>query len=550
MSVKDILFSQEARSKILEGVNMLGDAVGSTLGPKGRIVTIERSYGSPKLTKDGVSVAREIELHDKFENLGAQLVREVAGRTNDTGGDGTTTATILAQFMINEGFKLVAAGANPMDLKRGIDKSVNRVVEHLKANREAVSEKDQSLDQVATISSNNDPEIGKLIGEVMKSVGRDGVVTVEEAKGTETTYELVKGMQFDKGYLSPYFVTDSEKMRAELGSAYILVHEQKISSANEFMHVLDLVAKSGSGKPLLVIAEDVEGQALAAAVLNKIHGALKVAAVKAPGFGDRRKAMLGDIAVLTGGRVISEEIGKSLKDVTLEDLGRAHSVSINKDSTIIVGGEGKKEDIEARRAQIQAEVNASTSDYDKEKLQERLGKLKESGVAIIKVAGYTETEIKETKDRVEDALSATRAALEEGIIPGGGAALLYASAEAFEGLRFENEDQRFGMEIVKKSLLQPMKRICDNAGVSGEVVTEKLLESKDRKIGYDAQKGEHVNMIKSGIVDPLKVTRCALQNAASISGLIITVEAAVVEKPEAKPTVPGGGMPDMGGGMM
>ena len=548
MSVKDIVFSQEARSKILKGVNVLGDAVGCTLGPKGRIVTIERSYGSPKLTKDGVSVAREIELHDKFENLGAQLVREVAGRTNDTGGDGTTTATILAQFMINEGFKLVAAGANPMDLKRGIDKSVSKVVEHMQSNRSEVSEDDHSLDQVATISSNNDPGIGELIGKVMKSVGRDGVVTVEEAKGTETTYELVKGMQFDRGYLSPYFVTDPEKMRAELNNAYILIHEQKISSATEFMHVLDLVAKSGSGKPLLVIAEDVEGQALAAAVLNKIHGALKICAVKSPGFGDRRKAMLGDIAVLTGGRVISEEIGKSLKDVTLEDLGKAHSVSINKDNTIIVGGEGKKEDIDARRSQIKAEIDASTSDYDKEKLQERLGKLKESGVAIIKVAGYTETEIKETKDRVEDALSATRAALEEGIISGGGAALLYASKGAFGGLDFDNEDQRFGMDVVRKALLQPVKRICHNAGVSGEIVTEKLLEGGDPRMGYDAQRGEYVDMVESGIVDPLKVTRCALQNAASISGLIITVEAAIVEKPEAKPAP--SGMPDMGGGMM
>ena len=526
MAAKDIKFDVEAREKILRGVSILAKAVKVTLGPRGRNVIIEKSWGSPTVTKDGVTVAKEIELEDKFENLGAQMVKEVASKTSDTAGDGTTTATVLAEAIYKEGLKVVAAGANPMDVKRGIDKAVEVVVNELKKMSKEVKDR-KEIAQVATISANNDPSIGEIIAEAMSKVGKEGVITVEEAKSMETTLEVVEGMQFDRGYLSPYFITDPEKMVCELEDCYVLCYEKKISSMKDLLPVLEQVARSG--RPILIIAEDVEGEALATLVVNKIRGTLKCAAVKAPGFGERRKAMLEDIAILTGGRFISEDLGIKLENVRLEDLGMAKKVIIDKDNTTIVEGAGKKEAIEARVKQIRTQIEETTSDYDREKLQERLAKLV-GGVAVIRVGAATEAEMKEKKARVEDALNATRAAVEEGIVPGGGVALLRCQ-KALEELKLEG-DQAIGVEIVKKALEEPLKQIAENAGKEGAVIVEKVKSADNPNFGFDAQKEEFCDMIERGIIDPTKVVRLALQNAASVASLRITTEALVAEKPK------------------
>ncbi|BCX16877.1 MAG: 60 kDa chaperonin 1 [Geminicoccaceae bacterium] len=536
MAAKELKFSTEARAKMLRGVQTLADAVKVTLGPKGRNVVLEKSFGAPRITKDGVTVAKEIELADKFENMGAQLVREVASKTNDVAGDGTTTATVLAAAIVREGAKAVAAGMNPMDLKRGIDMAVDAIVEDLKKRSKKVTTSDE-IAQVGTISANGDTEIGKMLAEAMQKVGNEGVITVEEAKSLETELDIVEGMQFDRGYISPYFITDSEKMRCVLEEPYILIHEKKLSSLQPLLPVLEAVVQSG--KPLLIIAEDVEGEALATLVVNKLRGGLKVAAVKAPGFGDRRKAMLEDIAILTAGQVISEDLGIKLENVGLDMLGRAKRVVIEKENTTIVDGAGSKEEIQARCNQIRAQIEETTSDYDREKLQERLAKLA-GGVAVIRVGGATEVEVKERKDRVDDAMNATRAAVEEGIVPGGGVALLHAM-KALDALKPANDDQAHGIKIVRKAVQMPAWQIVENAGLDGSVVVGKLLESKDPNWGYDAQANEYCDLVARGIIDPTKVVRTALQDAASVAGLLITTEAMVAEKPEKKPAAPGGG---------
>jgi chaperonin GroEL len=541
MAAKELKFATEARAKMLKGVQTLADAVKVTLGPKGRNVVLEKSFGAPRITKDGVTVAKEIELADKFENMGAQLVREVASKTNDVAGDGTTTATVLAAAIVREGAKAVAAGMNPMDLKRGIDMAVDAVVEDLKKRSKKVTTSDE-IAQVGTISANGDTEIGKMLAEAMQKVGNEGVITVEEAKSLETELDIVEGMQFDRGYISPYFITDSEKMRCVLEEPYILIHEKKLSSLQPLLPVLEAVVQSG--KPLLIIAEDVEGEALATLVVNKLRGGLKVAAVKAPGFGDRRKAMLEDIAILTAGQVISEDLGIKLENVTLDMLGRAKRVVIEKENTTIVDGAGSKEEIQGRCNQIRAQIEETTSDYDREKLQERLAKLA-GGVAVIRVGGATEVEVKERKDRVDDAMNATRAAVEEGIVAGGGVALLH-SIKALDSLKPANDDQAHGIKIVRKAIQMPAWQIVENAGLDGSVVVGKLLESKDPNWGYDAQANEYCDLVARGIIDPTKVVRTALQDAASVAGLLITTEAMVAEKPEKKAAAPAGGA---GGGM-
>lgn len=540
MSAKEVKFSTDARNRMLKGVDILANAVKVTLGPKGRNVILSKSFGAPRITKDGVSVAKEIELENKFENMGAQMVREVASKTNDAAGDGTTTATVLAQSIVREGSKAVAAGMNPMDLKRGIDLAVGRVVEHLKASAQKVSTSEK-IAQVATISANGEKEIGEIIANAMEKVGKEGVITVEEAKSINTELDVVEGMEFDRGYISPYFVTNSEKMVVELDNPFILINEKKLTGLQAILPVLEQVVQSG--RPLLIIAEDVEGEALATLVVNKLRGGLKVAAVKAPGFGDRRKAMLEDLAILTNGQVISEDLGIKLESVTLDMLGTCKKVMISKDSTTVVNGAGKKEDIESRCNQIRAQIENTSSDYDREKLQERLAKLS-GGVAVIHVGGATEVEVKERKDRVEDAINATRAAVEEGIVAGGGSALLYAT-ESLEGLKPENDDQRVGVEIIRRSLQAPIRQILENAGEDGAVIVGKLFDAKDKNKGFDAQNGEYVDMIKAGIIDPAKVVRTALQDAASVAGLMITTEAMVADLPEKKePSMPA---PDMGG---
>ena len=540
MAAKDVKFSTDARAKMLRGVDILADAVKVTLGPKGRNVVIEKSFGAPRVTKDGVTVAKEIELSDKFENMGAQMLREVASRTADMAGDGTTTATVLAQAIVREGNKSVAAGMNPMDLKRGIDLATNKVIESIQSRARKVTGRDE-IAQVGNISANGDREVGDMIAEAMEKVGNEGVITVEEAKGLHTELDVVEGMQFDRGYLSPYFVTNPEKMVADLDNPYVLLFDKKVSSLQPMLPLLEAIVQSG--KPLLIIAEDVEGEALATLVVNKLRGGLKIAAVKAPGFGDRRKAMLEDIAVLTGGQVVSEDLGIKLETVTLDMLGTAKSITITKEETTIVDGAGEKAQIEARVAQIRAQIEETTSDYDREKLQERLAKLA-GGVAVIKIGGASEVEVKERKDRVDDALHATRAAVEEGIVAGGGTALLY-SVRALEGLEGENHDQTIGVDIVRRALQAPVRQIAQNAGVDGAVVAGKLLEQDDVEFGYDAQKGEYTNLVKAGIIDPAKVVRTALQDAASVAGLLITTECMIADKPEDKSS--GGGAPDMGG---
>jgi chaperonin GroEL len=544
MAAKDVRFSTDARDKMLRGVETLANAVRVTLGPKGRNVVIDKSFGAPRITKDGVTVAKEIELEDKFENMGAQMVREVASKSSDFAGDGTTTATVLAAAIVREGAKSVAAGMNPMDLKRGIDLAVEAVVEHLKSNTKKVTSNDE-IAQVGTISANGDIEIGKFLAEAMKKVGNEGVITVEEAKSLETELDVVEGMQFDRGYISPYFVTNADKMRVELEDAYILINEKKLSGLQELLPLLEAVVQAG--KPLVIVAEDVEGEALATLVVNKLRGGLKVAAVKAPGFGDRRKAMLQDIAILTGGQAISEDLGIKLENVTIQMLGRAKKVMIEKENTTIVNGGGKKADIEARIAQIKAQIEETTSDYDREKLQERLAKLA-GGVAVIRVGGATEVEVKERKDRVDDAMHATRAAVEEGILPGGGVALLRA-IESLKKIRTQNDDQKTGVEIVRKALSAPARQIALNAGDDGSVIVGKVLEKDTYSYGYDAQSGEYVNMMSKGIIDPTKVVRAALQGAASVAGLLITTEVMVAEAPKthapAMPGGPGGGMGGM-----
>jgi chaperonin GroEL len=545
MAAKDVKFSQDARERMLRGVDILANAVRVTLGPKGRNVVLEKSYGAPRVTKDGVTVAKEIELEDKFENMGAQMLKEVASKTSDIAGDGTTTATVLAQAIIREGSKSVAAGSNPMDLKRGVDQAVEAIVAELKAKAKKVTSNEE-IAQVGTISANGDKEIGKIIAEAMKKVGNEGVITVEEAKSLETELDVVEGMQFDRGYISPYFITNADKMLVELENPYILINEKKLSTLQPLLPMLEAVVQAG--KPLLIIAEDVEGEALATLVVNKLRGGLKVAAVKAPGFGDRRKAMLEDIAILTGGQVISEDLGIKLENVALNMLGRAKKVSIDKDNTTIVDGAGKKADIAGRVNQIKVQIEETTSDYDKEKLQERQAKLA-GGVAVIKVGGVTETEVRERKDRVDDALHATRAAVEEGIVPGGGVALLRA-IKALEGLETDNDDQKIGIGIVRKALQVPARQIVQNAGEDGSVVVGKILESNKYSHGYNAQTGEYGDLVSEGVIDPTKVVRCALQDAASIAGLLITTEAMVAEVPakNGSPTMPGGGMrgSDMG----
>src|SRR5262245_20666514 len=541
MAAKEVKFSVDARDKMLRGVDILSSAVRVTLGPKGRNVVLDKSFGAPRITKDGVTVAKEIELEDKFENMGAQMVREVASKTSDVAGDGTTTATVLAAAIVREGAKSVAAGMNPMDLKRGIDLAVESVVEHLQKNSKKVTSNEE-IAQVGTISANGDSEIGRFLAEAMKKVGNEGVITVEEAKSLETELDVVEGMQFDRGYISPYFVTNADKMRVEMDDPYILINEKKLSGLNELLPLLEAVVQTG--KPLLIIAEDVEGEALATLVVNKLRGGLKVAAVKAPGFGDRRKAMLQDIAVLTGGQAISEDLGIKLENVTLNMLGRAKKVMIEKENTTIVNGAGKKADIEARITQIKAQIEETTSDYDREKLQERLTKLA-GGVAVIRVGGATEVEVKERKDRVDDAMHATRAAVEEGILPGGGVALLRA-VEALKKIRTQNDDQKTGVEIVRKALSHPARQIAINAGEDGSVIVGKILEKDQYGFGFDAQSGEYADLVKTGIIDPTKVVRSALQNAASIAGLLITTEAMVAELPKkqspAPAMPPGGGM--------
>ena len=539
MAAKDIRFSTDARDRILRGVELLTNAVKVTLGPKGRNVVIEKSYGAPRITKDGVTVAKEIELADKFENLGAQLVREVANKQHDAAGDGTTTATVLAAAIAREGAKAVAAGLNPMDLKRGIDLAVEAIVVDLKKNSKKVTSNDE-IAQVGAISANGDKSIGDMIAQAMQKVGNEGVITVEEAKSFETELDVVEGMQFDRGYLSPYFVTNAEKMVAEFDEPYILIHEKKLSSLQAILPVLEAVVQTG--KPLVIVSEDVEGEVLATLVVNKLRGGLKIAAVKAPGFGDRRKAMLEDIAVLTNGQVISEDVGIKLENVTLAMLGRAKKIRIDKESTTIVDGAGDRKDIEGRIAQIKAQLEDTTSDYDREKLQERLAKLA-GGVAIIRVGGSTETEVKEKKDRVDDALNATRAAVEEGVSPGGGVALLRA-IPALAGVKVQNPDQKTGVDIVRKAIQAPARQIVDNAGDDGAVVVGKLLESSDYAFGYNAQSGEYGDLVKLGIIDPTKVVRTAIQDAASIAGLIVTTEATITEAPkkDAPAMPPGGGM--------
>ncbi len=543
MAAKEVRFSTDARDRLLRGVEVLANAVKVTLGPKGRNVVIEKSFGAPRITKDGVTVAKEIELSDKFENLGAQMVREVASKQNDIAGDGKTTATVLAAAIVKEGAKAVAAGLNPMDLKRGVDLAVEAIVADLKKNSKKVTSNDE-IAQVGTISANGDTFIGSEIAKAMQKVGNEGVITVEEAKSLETETDIVEGMQFDRGYLSPYFVTNAEKMVAELDDPYILIHEKKLSTLQPLLPVLEAVVQTG--KPLLIVAEDVEGEALATLVVNKLRGGLKIAAVKAPGFGDRRKAMLEDIAILTAGTVISEDVGIKLENVTLPMLGHAKKVRLDKEHTTIVDGTGEKADIEARIAQIKAQIEETTSDYDREKLQERLAKLA-GGVAIIRVGGATEVEVKEKKDRVEDALNATRAAVEEGVLPGGGVALLRAIA-TLDAVKVANSDQKTGVDIVRKAIQSPARQIVDNAGADGAVVVGKLLEASDYAYGYDAQSGDYVDMVKKGIIDPTKVVRTAIQDAASVSGLLITTEAIIVEAPkkESAPALPpGGGMGGM-----
>src|SRR6184192_760961 len=544
MAAKDVKFSRDARERILRGVDILADAVKVTLGPKGRNVVIDKSFGAPRITKDGVTVAKEIELKDKFENMGAQMVREVASKTNDNAGDGTTTATVLAQAIVREGMKSVAAGMNPMDLKRGIDLAVTKVVEDLKKRSKPVSGSNE-IGQVGSIAANGDTIVGEKIAEAMEKVGKEGVITVEEAKGLEFELDVVEGMQFDRGYLSPYFITNPEKMQVELTDPYILIHEKKLSNLQAMLPILEAVVQAG--RPLLIIAEDIEGEALATLVVNKLRGGLKVAAVKAPGFGDRRKAMLEDIAILTGGEMITEDLGIKLENVTLNMLGRAKKVIIDKDNTTIVNGAGKKSEIEARIAQIKAQIEETTSDYDKEKLQERLAKLA-GGVAVIRVGGATEVEVKERKDRVDDAMHATRAAVEEGILPGGGVALLRAT-EALKRIKTQNDDQKTGVEIVRKALSWPARQIAINSGEDGSVIVGKILEKDQYAYGFDAQSGEFANLVSKGIIDPTKVVRTALQDAASVAGLLITTEAMIAEKPEPKSAMPamppGGGMGGM-----
>ena len=546
MAAKDVRFSTDARTRLLRGVEILADAVKVTLGPKGRNVVIEKSFGAPRITKDGVTVAKEIELSEKFENMGAQMVREVSSKANDQAGDGTTTAVVLAHSIVKESTKAVAAGVNPMDLKRGIDLAVEVVVKDLQ-NRSKKVTGHKEIAQVGTISSNGATEIGEMIAKAMEKVGNEGVITVEEAKSLETELDIVEGMQFDRGYLSPYFITNAEKMLCDLENPYILLHEKKLSGLQAMLPVLEAVVQSS--RPLLIIAEDVEGEALATLVVNKLRGGLKVSAVKAPGFGDRRKSMLEDIAILTGGQLISEDLGIKLENVTLAMLGTAKKVTIEKENTTIVSGAGKKKEIEARCTQIRAQIEETTSDYDREKLQERLAKLA-GGVAVIKVGGATEVEVKEKKDRVDDALHATRAAVEEGIVPGGGVALLYAT-RALEKLKPDNHDQRVGVDIVRRALQAPVRQIAENAGVDGAVVAGKLLESKDPSYGYDAQNNAYVDMIKAGIIDPTKVVRVALQGAASVASLMATTEAMIADRPEPKGNAPqmpgGGGMGGMGG---
>ncbi len=548
MAAKDVKFSQDARERMLRGVDILANAVKVTLGPKGRNVVIEKSFGAPRITKDGVTVAKEIELEDKFENMGAQMLKEVASKTADLAGDGTTTATVLAQAIVREGAKSVAAGSNPMDLKRGIDLAVAAVVEELKSKSKKVTSNDE-IAQVGTISANGDKEIGAKIAEAMKKVGNEGVITVEESKSLETELDVVEGMQFDRGYLSPYFVTNAEKMSVELESPYILIHEKKLSGLQAMLPVLEAVVQSG--KPLLIIAEDVEGEALATLVVNKLRGGLKVAAVKAPGFGDRRKAMLEDIAILTGGTVISEDLGIKLETVTLAMLGRAKKVQIDKENTTIVDGVGKKAEIEGRVKQIKAQIEETTSDYDREKLQERLAKLA-GGVAVLKVGGATEVEVKERKDRVDDALHATRAAVEEGIVPGGGVALL-RSIKALDNIKTENEDQAVGVKIVRRALQTPARQIFTNAGEDGSVIVGKILENNAYAYGYNAQSHEYGDLVSQGVIDPTKVVRCALQDAASVAGLLITTEAMIADAPKKDQGHShgggggGGGMGGMGG---
>jgi len=543
MPAKEVKFAQDARERMLHGIDILANAVRVTLGPKGRNVVLEKSFGAPRITKDGVTVAKEIELEDKFENMGAQMVREVASKTSDSAGDGTTTATLLAHAIVREGAKSVAAGSNPMDLKRGIDLAVGAVVNELKAKAKKVTSNEE-IAQVGTISANGDSEIGRFIAEAMQKVGNDGVITVEEAKALDTELEVVEGMQFDRGYISPYFITDADKMRVELENPYILINEKKLSNLQTILPLLEAVVQSG--KPLLVIAEDVEGEALATLVVNKLRGGLKVAAVKAPGFGDRRKAMLQDIAVLTGGQVISEDLGIKLENVTLDMLGHAKKVVITKDDTTIVDGAGKKADIEARVAQIKQQIEDTTSDYDREKLQERLAKLS-GGVAVIKVGGATEVEVKEKKDRVDDALNATRAAVEEGILPGGGVALI-RSQKVLDQVKTANEDQKVGVNIVRRAVQAPARQIAENSGEDGAVVVGKIVDKDDYAFGFNAATGEYGNLVKQGVIDPAKVVRTALQDAASVAGLLITTEAMVADKPKKKaPAMPpgAGGMGDM-----
>ena len=542
MAAKDVKFSREAREGILRGVDILANAVKVTLGPKGRNVVIDKSFGAPRITKDGVTVAKEIELKDKFENMGAQMLKEVASKTNDLAGDGTTTATVLGQAIVREGMKSVAAGMNPMDLKRGIDLAVAKVVENLVARSKDVAGTAE-IAQVGVISANGDKEVGEKIAEAMEKVGKEGVITVEEAKGLEFELDVVEGMQFDRGYLSPYFITNPEKMTVELENPYVLIHEKKLSNLQAMLPILEAVVQSG--RPLLIIAEDIEGEALATLVVNKLRGGLKIAAVKAPGFGDRRKAMLQDIAILTKGEMISEDLGIKLETVTLGMLGEAKRVTIDKDNTTIVDGAGSADDIKARVGEIKAQIEATTSDYDQEKLQERLAKLA-GGVAVIKVGGASEVEVKERKDRVDDALHATRAAVEEGIVPGGGTALLYAT-KALEGLKGANDDQTRGIDIVRKAILSPIRQIAENAGHDGAVITGNLLREGDETQGFNAATDTYENLVKAGVIDPTKVVRIALQDAASVAGLLITTEAAISDAPEDKNSGGGGGMPDMGG---
>ena len=543
MSAKEVKFSVDARDSMLHGIDTLAHAVRVTLGPKGRNVVLDKSYGAPRITKDGVTVAKEIELEDKFENMGAQMVREVASKTSDEAGDGTTTATILAHAIVREGAKAVAAGMNPMDLKRGVDLAVETIVADLQKNSKNVTSNEE-IAQVGTISANGDAEIGRFIADAMKRVGNEGVITVEEAKSLETELEVVEGMQFDRGYISPYFVTNADKMRVDMEDPYILIYEKKLSALNELLPLLEAVVQAS--KPLLIIAEDVEGEALATLVVNKLRGGLKVAAVKAPGFGDRRKAMLEDIAILTGGTMVSADLGIKLENVTINMLGRAKKMTIDKENTTIVGGAGKKADIQARIAQIKAQIEETTSDYDREKLQERLAKLA-GGVAVLRVGGATEIEVKERKDRVDDAMHATRAAVEEGVLPGGGVALL-RGIKALEKLKVHNDDQRTGIEIVKKAISWPARQIAINAGEDGSIVVGKILEKDSYAFGYDAQTGEYGNLVSKGIIDPTKVVRVALQGAASIAGLLITTEAMVAELPKKQSsTMPGGPGGGMGG---